>query len=341
MNEQLQIDLGEFVNQFPYLERLKAKTFLITGATGLIGSTLIHCLLYLNKDIKILAPVRSLQRAKHLFDEAELLNIRLLEYEIESYDYGSISNVDYIVHCAAPTSSRFFVDYPVETFNTIYQGTYRLLEFARKTSIKGFVFLSSLEVYGDICDDSIALREDKQGPLDILAVRSSYPMAKRAAENLCVSYCQEYGVPVSIARLTQTTGVGVSVDDNRVITQFARLVFNGDDIVLHSTGESARPYCYTIDAISAILILLLNGKPGEAYNIANEKTYISAKEMAYFLKSYTRNAIDVKIDVDKSFGYAPMSKLRLSSKKMRDLGWTPQYNIERIFSRLFSYFGSL
>ena len=151
------------------------------------------------------------------------------------------------------------------------------MEFSRKSEVKSFVYLSSLEVYGTITDDSILVTEDIQGYLEPMAVRSSYPMAKRATENLCCLYASEYGVNVKVARLTQTTGAGVSNDDNRVIVQFCRLAVQDKDIILHSSGNAARPYCYTMDAISAILYILLNGNNGQAYNVANEDSYISAK----------------------------------------------------------------
>ena len=106
--------------------------------------------------------------------------------------------------------------------------------------------------------DTNAVTEEVQGYLDPMAVRSSYPMAKRASENLCCLYASEYGVPVMIARLTQTTGAGIAKDDNRIIAQFAKLASQGKDIVLNTTGESARPYCYTTDTISALLFILFS-----------------------------------------------------------------------------------
>lgn len=105
------------------------------------------------------------------------------------------------------------------------------MEFSRKSEVKSFVYLSSLEVYGTITDDSILVTEDIQGYLEPMAVRSSYPMAKRATENLCCLYASEYGVNVKVARLTQTTGAGVSNDDNRVIVQFCRLAVQDKDII--------------------------------------------------------------------------------------------------------------
>jgi nucleoside-diphosphate-sugar epimerase len=162
-------------------------------------------------------------------------------------------------------------------------------------------------------------------------------MAKRAAENLCHLYAKEYGIPAKIVRLTQTTGAGIAKDDNRVIAQFTRLIVNNQDIVLNTTGDAARPYCYTTDAISAILFVLLQGKSGEAYNVANEDTYISARGMAEFLQKNFNNSIKVKVELKENMGYPPTTKLRLSSSKLRELGWEPKYGLKEIFERLIEY----
>lgn len=338
MNTVLERDVNEFAKSFALLNDLAHASIIVTGATGLIGSSLIYCLIALQKEVKIIAPVRNLAKAKEKFSPDQLKSVQLIECDLVKFDYDSLGNVDYIVHCAAPTASKFFVDHPVETFSIIYEGTKVLLDYATRCKVKGFVYLSSLEVYGEIKDDSKVVDERMQGYLDPLSVRSSYPMAKRAVENLCCLYAAQYNVPVKIARLTQTTGAGIAKDDNRVIAQFARLVANGRDIVLHSSGESARPYCYTMDSISAILYILLRGNPGEAYNVANESTYISARGMAEYLQRNFNPSINVKIEINENMGYAPVSKLRLSSAKLHGLGWEPRYGLKEIFERLIAFF---
>lgn len=337
MNRIQESDVKEFAKTFAPSQELSHATFLITGATGLIGSTLVHCLLALDEQITIIAPLRNEDKAITMFTAEEQEHIRFIECDIVNYDYNQLSGIDYIVHCAAPTASKFFIEYPVETFDIIYNGTKVLLDYAKGNNIKGFVYLSSLEVYGEIHDGSKPITENIQGYLDPLSVRSSYPMAKRAVENLCCLYASEYGVPAKIARLTQTTGAGIAKDDNRVIAQFTRLAAMGQDIVLHTTGEAARPYCYTIDAISAILYIMLKGTPGEAYNVANEETYISARGMAEYLRDEFNPNISVRVELNDNMGYAPATKLPLSTKKLQSLGWKPLVGKKEIFKRLTEY----
>lgn len=338
MNKTVEEDINAFVNSFKLAKDIDGESILITGATGLIGSTLIHCLLAMNKNINITAPVRNAKKACIMFDKDELSRIRIIECNLTDIDYSQFHDIDYIVHCAAPTSSKYFIEHPVETFDIIYRGSAHLLEYAKNNPVKSFVFLSSLEVYGIVDDDSRAITEEIQGYLDPMAVRSSYPMAKRATENLCCLYANEYGVPVKIARLTQTTGAGIDKDDNRVIAQFARLASQGQDIVLHTTGESARPYCYITDAISAILYILLKGESGEVYNVANDETYISAYGMAEYLRNNFSPSINIRIELNDNMGYAPVTKHKLSTTKLQSLGWLPNYGLKEIFTRLIEYF---
>ena len=335
MNDVLSKDIEQFVASFPFRHELRDKKVLVTGATGLIGSTLIHCLLALDENIGIIAPVRNKGKLKAIFGEKSHA-IDAKECDLETFDYNQIGDVDYIFHFAAPTASNFMVTHPVETANAIYGITDKLLRFAKTHKIQGFLFLSSMEVYGSGLDGVIT--EDMQGYLDIQNVRSSYPIAKRAAENLCHLYAKEYAVPVKIARLAQTSGAGVDDTDNRIINQFTRLAASKQDIILHSTGESARPSCYTIDSISALLYIILKGNDGEAYNVANASTYMSVRSFAEYIRDHFAPSIKVVIDINENMGYAPPSKLNLSTAKLEALGWKPQYNLHDLIQRMVEYF---
>lgn len=334
MNKVIEQDIRRFVEAFPFRERLRNTSFLITGATGLIGTALIRCLSALDVNIRIYAPVRNIKKAQELF--ADYPNVILAEGDLNAFDYSKFEEVDYIIHGAAPTASKFFVEKPVETINSIFIPTNNLLQYAKENEIKGFVFLSSLEIYGDVLEKK-KISEDIQGEIDILAIRSSYPLAKRVAENLCEAFSFEYGVPVKIARLTQTTGAGISRDDNRIIAQFVRNAVNNKDIILHTSGLSARPYCYLTDAVAAILYILLLGKNGEAYNIANESTYVSARELAQKVIKLINPELNVRIELNNEMGYAPTSYLDLSTVKLKSLGWNPQYSLDSIILSLKEY----
>jgi len=341
MNQQiLEEDVQQFAEHFELWEQLGGKTFLITGATGLIGSVMVKCLLELNRQkglgIKVIAVVRSLEKAQKVFVE-EASQIKFYQLGLTEIGVSSIrEHVDYVVHLASPTASKYFVEHPVETLRTAIEGTTAVLDFAKEVEVEGVVYASSLETYGSNHTDEW-LNEDFQGYVNPVEVRSSYNIGKRTCECLCHAYAEEYGVNVAIARMTQTFGAGVEYNDGRVFAQFARSAIKGENIEMHTTGESARPYCYTSDAVSAMLYLLLFGEKGEAYNIANKDSYISIKDMAYLVRDSFNPNIEVTIVAKDNQGYAPETKLRLNTEKLEKLGWKPKYGLKEMFERLISY----
>ncbi len=340
-NIVLRNDISFFVEHVPFLDKIKNRSFLVTGATGLIGSTLIKCLLATNEkynaNIKIVAMARNREKAQLIFGKSPIQWI--YQDMIQPLD-GVGGSIDYIVHCANSTSSKFYVEHPVENINTSYLGTNNILQFAKNNNVKSVVYLSSLESYGTIDDDK-EITEDMMGYITPTDVRSSYSLGKRATECLCHCYAREYGVPVKMARLTQTFGAGVSLEDNRVFAQFAKSIIKGEDIILHTKGESAKPYCYTIDCICAILYLLMSGVDGEAYNVANSETYISIYDMAKFLVDNFNPKCKAKIELNDNMGYAPVTHLNLNTNKLQALGWSPYYGLKEMYWQLINYYKSV
>lgn len=336
-NHILLEDIKLFALDFKLSEQLRDKTFLITGATGLIGSVMVKCLLELNRQkklgIKVIAVVRNLEKAYQVFaDEYAQIDFRKLGLT-DITEENIKDSVNYVVHLASPTASKYFVEHPVETLRTAIEGTTAVLEYAKNAPIGGMVYASSLETYGSNHTDEW-LSEDFQGYVNPTEVRSSYNLGKRACECLCHSYAIEYDVNVTIARMTQTFGAGVEYSDGRVFAQFARKAVENSDIELHTIGATSRMYCYTTDAVSAILYLLLKGEKGEAYNIANKESYISIRDMAQLIKDEFNPKIKVVIVPKQNLGYAPETMLRLDTSKIEGLGWRPVYGLKEMFERL-------
>lgn len=328
----------ELVGVLPFsgAEILDGKTVLITGATGLIGLTLVNALLRYGtgreNPPKVLAFVRNREKAEKIFRDIHEEQLKLL--------YGDIRNpiateapIDYIIHAASVTASKAFVSQPVETIRTAIDGTVNVLELAREKKVRSFVYLSSMEVYGAPETDE-KITEDHGTNLNTMSVRSSYPEGKRMCEALCTAYFAQYGVPAKVVRLTQTFGPGVAYNDGRVFAEFARCAIEKRNIVLHTKGETKRSYLYTEDAAAAILTVLLKGENGQAYNAANEESYCSIWEMAQFVAKECANGeigVDIQIEDENKFGYAPALRMNLDTQKLRNLGWHAKVGFRNAF----------
>ena len=341
-NPVVQEDLDRIVaNDFIQWEKFKNKTVAVTGATGLIGRTMVWSLLQANAtyglDLRVLAFVRNEKKAEDMYQGVEKDALTFVCQDI-TQPVSEDVHADFLIHGASITASKMMIDKPVETITTAIDGTRNMLDFAARCHMEGVVYLSSMEAYGTVPDGWGQVREADLGYIDTLSVRSSYPEGKRMAECLCTAYISQYNVPVKIARLASTFGAGIDPQENRVFAQFARSVLRGEDIVLHTKGEKANCYCYTIDAITGILTLLLEGEVGQAYNVCNMDTFCSIKEMAETFVEMGENStsqlvFDIPEDV-ASLGYAPTSIMQLNSEKIMRLGWKPQVDMKTMAQRL-------
>ena len=321
-------------------------SFYITGATGLIGSLAIKALIRANThyalNIRIIAQVRKLQKVVSLFSsysaQIEDGTLKFMQGDLSCPQ--SIPFADFVLHCASPTSSKYFISNPVETINSLYCGTDQILSNCVDKHVSGMVYVSSMEVYGNQSFFSDPVSESQIGYINPLAIRSCYPEGKRICECLCAAYAAEFNVPVTIARLAQTFGAGISLHESRVFAQFARSVINNTDIVLHTAGQSEGNYCYTSDVIRALFLLLISGTRGEAYNVSNESSHMTILEMAELVANdVAHGTIKVIFDIpsqDHRFGYAPDVKLKMSTEKIQALGWKPYVGLIESYERMIS-----
>ena len=333
----------EYINSVNFVEwnQLENKTVFVTGATGLIGYYFVSALLYrnvtMNSNIKVIALVRNFQKANEMYKEQLKISCGL-NFVIGDVEHlpNIEASIDYIVHGASPTDSKFFIEHPVETIKIAVQGTINVLELAKEKKVQGFVYLSSMEVYGAPLTDNL-ISETQGTTVDTMSVRSCYPEAKRMCESLCASYASEYGVPANVIRLAQTFGPGVPIDDNRVFAEFARCALQNRDIVLQTAGTSKRCYLYNADAVTAILAVLLSGKIGEAFNAGNSKTYCSIVEMANMVaEELGKDKIKVCVARDRKHEqkFPPPHLLKLDSSKLENLGWKATRGLREMYERM-------
>ena len=335
-NEPYRNDLINALNGTVNIQRLYHKSILITGATGLIGSFAADMLLYANRtenaEIEIYLLARDERRLRERF--ASSLDEKRLHFVVQDVVEPLELNaeVDYIIHAAGDGFPAAFREHPVETMTPALLGTYQLLQYAlhtaKKNMLKKFLYVSSGEVYGNALGVEHAFIEKECGYLDSMSVRSCYPMAKRCAETLCVSFGEQYHVPITVVRPSHIYGACASTHDNRATVQFLNDAVAGENIILHSVGKQMRSYTYVADCVSGIFTVLLNGTDGEAYNIANAASRVTIAEFADILSRKAGVDYIVKNpDENEKKEHTPIEYAVLDSSKLEQLGWHGQYDI--------------
>ena len=331
----LEEDLKYIANySLPY-EEMKETTVLVTGATGLIGVSIVRALVAIG-DIKVIAHVRNREKAEEIYGALLQKNVELYVDDITK-EINVSEDIDYIFHCASITTSKTMIEKPVETICTSVEGTKNILELAKNKKSKSVIYVSSMEMYGAFNNLNHDVTEKDLGYVDNLKIRSNYPESKRLCENMCIAYMSEYNIPVKIARLAQTFGAGILPGENRVFAQFAKSAIKGEDIVLHTKGMSEGNYCYTRDCITGLLTILLKGKNGEAYNVSNPESHITIADMAYMVADkIAEGTKQVVFDIpsENKFGYAADTKMKLNSSKLQALGWKPEIGLEEAYKRM-------
>ena len=324
-----------FYESLPW-EKLSGTNILITGATGLIGSTLVDVLMSNPcRDYSVYASGRNMERGQKRFEKyLSLDSFRFIRYDV-MMPLQSDVQFDYIIHAASNASPNTFSKNPVEIVKANILGVSNLIEYGMGHGMKRFLYVSSGEVYGE--GDGRVMTEEYSGYVDCLNPRSCYPSSKRTAETLCVSYASEYGADVVIARPRHVYGPNFTESDNRVYAQFIRNILHEEDIVLKSKGEQVRSWCYVVDCVSALLYVLLKGASGEAYNIADPNSVLTIRQLAEMLAEIGSRKVvmDIPSDIEKSV-FNPVSKSVFSVDKLERLGWKVSGNMYEKMSKTVS-----
>lgn len=313
-----QSDLEEVLKEPLPWEKLSGKNVLITGATGLIGSCLVDVLMK-NDGCNVYAMGRNAERAWKLFEKySESPRFKFLIHNVS--DPLDCMNVDfhYIIHAASNASPNFFSSKPVEVIKSNVSGVANLMDYGLAHNLERMLYVSTGEIYGEGVGQKFT--ETDSGYVNCATPRACYPSSKRAAETLCVSYVQEYGADVVIARPCHVYGPHFTESDNRVYAQFIGNVINNEDIVLKSAGLQFRSWCYVVDCVKALLYILLKGEKGEPYNVADSSSCITIKELAEMIAEI--GGRKVRVEASESNGDIPIiTKAVFDTQKLESLGW--------------------
>lgn len=328
--------LSELLDQFPDWEVFNGKNFMISGATGMIGSLLIDMLMEHNdcltpkKRCHVTAVIRNAETARERFEPwLAREEFQLLARDL-SKPLDGLPAADILIHAASTTHP---VQYSAEPINTIFaniEGARNMLEAAADKASSRFLLLSSVEIYGENRGDVDRFDEHYCGYLNCNTLRAGYPEAKRVSEALCQAYAREKGTDTVILRLPRVYGPTMRMSDSKAVAQFIKKALAGEDIILKSTGEQLYSYAFVGDAVLGMLYVLTRGESGQAYNLADEGSDLKLKDLAAMASASAGTRVVFQLPKEsEQAGYSAATKALLNAGKLKGLGWRAGYDIAR------------
>lgn len=291
------------------LQSLSGSTLLITGANGFLCSYIVDVIAAFNdlgggQPCKIIA-VDNLQtghasRLAHLLDRPD---VEFIRHDV-STPFEMTTRADWIVHGASIASPPVYRRFPLETIDANVSGTRHMLDLAHSQNVRGMLYISTSEIYGDPDPANIPTAEEYRGYVSCVGPRACYDESKRMAETLCVTYAKLYGLPVGIIRPFNVYGPGLRLDDGRIIPDLMAAAVKRRPIILYSDGRATRSFCYVSDAVSAMLYVLLSGQSGAIFNVGNDEREISMADLATELSAVTPPpglAVEMRASSDKEY----------------------------------------
>jgi UDP-glucuronate decarboxylase len=318
-------------------------TILLTGCGGFLGYYFMHFFAHFADELqikKVIALDNFLTGTKDWLDdlaESHPSLITLQEFNVINDSVDTIpgaEDADLIIHLASIASPTYYRIYPIETVDANITGLRRLLDFYSTKQIKGFLFFSSSEIYGDPFPEFIPTKEDYRGNVATIGPRACYDEAKRFGETLCYLFNQKYNMPIGIARPFNNYGPGMNINDKRLPADFAKAVVNGKDLEILSDGTPTRTFCYISDSINGYLKVLLHGQ-FDVFNIGMDKPEISVKEFSEIFNEAGREIfgyqgkISFAVAADKEYlTDNPNRRCPDISKARSVLGYEPVVKVE-------------
>lgn len=296
------------------------KSVLVLGASGLIGSFITDCFLYadekMDAGIMIYAAGRSKERLRNRFGDACEGRLAFIEEDVTVMDIDT--PFDYMIHAAGYGHPKAFRETPVEVLLANVIGTYRVLKMAERHPGCRVLYVSSGEA---------------QEEVDHLSVRACYPMGKRTAETLCLSYHQEYGTDVVIARPCHSFGANAAGHDNRAATQFIAAAARGETIEMYSAGEQMRSFSYVADCASGLLSVLTSGENDVVYGISSDES-CTVRAFAEFCARHGGSRVEMHLPTGTEQAEAsPIKEQIVDNSALKALGWQPACTIEEGIQR--------
>ena len=326
-------------------KKLSGTTLLISGGAGFLGSYVCGVIAFLNKRVfsepcRVIALDNYITASpRNFMSDMYDANIRLVRGDVRM-PLEIDTSPDYIIHAAGVASPVYYQKFPVETIESAFIGAKNLLECARQKRVRGFLLLSSSEIYGDPHPDFIPTPEHYRGNVSAIGPRACYDESKRLAETLAMVYYTEYGVPVKIVRPFNVYGPGMRPDDYRVVPTFVVHALTKGVLPVHDKGNQTRTFCYVQDGITAFLKVLLSGKDGGVYNVGIDRGEINMATLAHMVVSLAGTGTSVEtVPYPEAYpSDEPRRRCPDISKIRRDVAFVPAVDLEEGLTRTIGWF---
>ena len=297
--------------------------FLITGATGFIGSHFIKYLLRKYDDISVIGVNRysnqkNIKRLENALDDSRF-TMYWADFSKDMIT-DAFKDIEYIFHFGAKTFVDYSIQNPVPFIQSNILGTYMILEEARKCeTLKMYFQISTDEVYGAILQGSY--RED--APLN---PSNPYSATKSAGDMLSIAYHNTYNLPIIITRTENVYGSYQSKE--KVFPTFVRKALNDEMLPVYGDGHHSRQWLYVEDKCSALINILEHGKVGEIYHIAGYQELENLELAKRVLKILNKTDDMIKFIPDEKIRPGHDRRYALSNEKICALGWMPKYSLD-------------
>lgn len=301
-------------------DAFRNKRVLVVGASGLIGSFITDCFLYADEKygagITVYAASRNARQLGNRFGGEQKGSLYFIEADVTDLDLDL--SFDFVIHAASYGHPQAFREEPVEVFLSNVTGTDRVMKLAGKNGKCRVLYISSGEA---------------QEAVDHLTARACYPMGKKAAETLCISYNKEYGTDVVIARPCHTFGANVTGNDNRASAQFIALASAGKNIEMYSAGEQRRSFSYVADCASGLLTVLAGGESGQVYGISSGES-CTVRAFAEVCAGLGGSRVEIHLPSGTEIAEtSPIKNQIVDNSGLKALGWQAAFPIREGIGR--------
>ncbi len=344
LEEDLEAICADLATEFG---QMAGGRLLLTGGGGFLGYYLVQSVLQWNARHAGGTPIDLVVYDNYFRGVPQWLealrgrpHLALRRHDVIEPLPADIGHFDYVIHAAGIASPTYYRAQPLKCIDANINGLRNLLDYAVAQRdggqpVRGFLFYSSSEMYGDPPPGAIPTPETYRGNVSCTGPRACYDESKRFGETLCVTYARHEGIAVTMARPFNNYGPGLKITDGRVLPDFARDILAGRDIVMLSDGSPRRTFCYATDAITGYFKVLVQGRAGEPYNIGIDRPEISVADLAQLAARAARDLLGyagkVVFGASREADYLvdnPNRRCPVIEKARTELGYQPKVLIE-------------